>query len=81
MNKELIRYVGPPPKIPKKPKELVGEAGRVWDYIVAQGGVAYAHHIDDDYAPIGPKIRAQLCALGLQESTSGKTTIIFFGHE
>ena len=63
---------------PKKPKKLIGEAARVWDYIVANGGVAFAHHIDDDYYPIGPKIRAQLCELGLQQSTSGTTTIIFF---
>jgi len=78
MTTEPIRYVGPEPKLPKKPKNLTGEASRVWDYIAGNGGVAYAHHIDDDYAPAGPQIRAQLCGLGLQESTSGKTTIIFF---
>lgn len=78
MTSEPIRYVEKARKLPAKPKSLVGEAGRVWDYIVSRGGVAYAHHIDDDYAPIGPKIRAQLCDLGLRESTNGKTTIIFF---
>lgn len=78
MSAEPISYVGPEPKLPEKPKSLTGEAGRVWDYIVSNGGVAYAHHIDDDYKPVGPKIRAQLCGLGLLESTSGTTTIIFF---
>jgi hypothetical protein len=78
MNTSMVSFKSPPKKFPKKPKEIVGETGRVWDYIVGQGGVAYAHHIDDDYKPIGPKIRATLRDLGLQESTSGAITIIFF---
>lgn len=65
--------------MPSKPKKLRGEMSKAWDYIATRGGCCKAAEFDEDFAPIGPKLRYDLFSFGVQSSTSGKTTIIFFG--
>jgi len=76
-----MEYEYTPPKFipPKKPDGLTGPLSQAWDYLVNCNGVCRAEQFDDDFAPAGPAMRDNLVRLGVQTSTSGKHTIIFFG--
>jgi hypothetical protein len=79
-DEEERRPMGMPttrPMLPK-PADITGDLSRAWDHIVMGGGVRDAAQIDDDFAPIGPRLRARLVELGLRESQSGEKRIIFF---
>lgn len=63
---------------PAKPKGITGPLSQAWDYLVSHDGVCEVSRFDDDHAPIGPSLRAQLAQHGVLSSTSRKVTIIFF---
>lgn len=72
-----INYIRSTPKFKECPRGFTGEAAQAWRALAAGDGVTTAESFDDDWSPIGPRLRELFMQHGAAQSTSGKTTIIF----